>query len=104
MNTGAGPAGLLAVRVDDLRAIEAAIQRAHDGLLEQASGALGDARVALSEWSDATASRQAQLDVEQHLQRHVEELVESLSALSAEVARAVERLTDAESRALAALD
>jgi hypothetical protein len=100
---GAG-ARVVTARSADLLAIEAAVRAAHDGLLEQARGALSDVRIALAQWSDATDSRQAQLQFERELGHRVEELAAALDRIAEQLVLTQERAAEAQARALAALD
>ncbi len=74
------PAAPLVVAIEHVHAIEVAIRTAHEGLLEQARGALIDTGRVLTEWSETTSSRQAQQDFQQELGQRVDQLADRLLA------------------------
>lgn len=94
----------LVIRFADLEAMEAAMTRAHDDLVEQIAALRRGVDAELVGWARDTASRQAQLRADNDLARGVESLAEALAKVHAALAGLCEDAHAAEVRNVAILD
>ena len=94
----------LVIRFADLEAMEAAMTRAHDDLVEQIAVLRREVDGELAGWAIDTDSRQAQMRADRDLGEGVRSLAEALAKVRAALAGVREDAHAAEVRNVAILD